>query len=288
MSTDHLPSLYDARGFLDRAKIAASDLSLLTEPELSALDEVVETSDAVEAAELRLVQARRRMAELSAAHDAAHNAVTAVRGPIDAVDQIKKVIAIHNGVSQREPTIDELTGIHAKLQSKARALDAKVKSKGSTDDDAAALKNLMSELVAARVKLEKAQAIEVASATYDQAVVDLAEIRVEYHAADNALRPARDAHSKSLLRWDGFRQRLTQLDLARAAAQKTNDERLAAYLANPPSTDPNDTPISKAFAAKRDVQRSTRRAYAPPPAVRGSLVPQPVAPRPTSSQRSRS
>ncbi|UFX45231.1 hypothetical protein HAP47_0000365 [Bradyrhizobium sp. 41S5] len=160
MATDLV--IFDRYGKIDHEAIVKADLEALSPDVRAALARVIETSALVENAENRVVQARKRMAELSAAHDAAHNALIAIRGPVDPVAEAKRVIALHNGVVQREPTISELAKTHAEMQAAARASDAKIR-KGSTDEEAAAHNELMGALKAAREKLERAQKIEAAT-----------------------------------------------------------------------------------------------------------------------------
>ncbi|UGA43745.1 hypothetical protein HU230_0036780 [Bradyrhizobium quebecense] len=217
-----------------------------------------------------MIDARKKMASTAAEHDAALAALHTLRGPVDPVDLIKKVTMLHLGVVQRDSTTAELTAEHAAIQAKARKADAELKKAGSPGLDAE--HDLRKELKTALVRLERAKAIEAAQATYDDAVVALAEIRAEHYAASAAVHPVRARHADAIVAWSRHTRKLTQLDLARAAAERTNAERLAAAKASPPSTDPRDLPIAKAFAAKKEVARSTRRAYQPAASVRGSIV----------------
>ncbi|MHC6156577.1 hypothetical protein ACVSQB_32975 [Bradyrhizobium elkanii] len=292
MATDHLPpSLFDQFGLLSHDVLNAlseDDLARMTDEEKICLANLVESDAAVAAAEQRVIDTRKKMAELSVAHTATNDALIAARGPVDPVALIKQVIAIHNGVTQHEPSIAELTKAHSDLQATGRTLKSKADKSGN-EADVATLETFMTEkLIPAREKLEKAQKVEAATVAHEATEAALASARAEYHQATAALTPIRAHHGEVLTAWSRLGRRLNQLDLARAAAERTNAERLAAAKANPPSTDPRELPIAKAFAAKKDVARSTRRSYAPPPPVRGSLIPQPQAPRPASGQRTRS
>lgn len=250
-------NIFGRYGEIDHEAIAKADLDALSTDERAALVRVIETDAAAKAAEQHVLDTRKNVGELSAAHDAAKAKLDGLRPPLDPTTAAKIAIARANGTELREPTLAELK----KLASELRAI--------AKDDPSREI-----EWGAARKAAMTAQAIADAEQAFLDAAEALASARAEYHAASVAVSPARTALSDALFAWDRFTKKLSQLDLARDMARRSAEAALKAMAENPEPAGRKVWPIETALANRKAANKANRTPRGGPnvTGVRGSHV----------------